>query len=55
MGSTFVGHVDVDVLDSSMGPLGLSGLISQFTLFTAFDVSILEQLFIATLSTGLSF
>ena len=36
MGPTFVGHVDVDVLDSPTGPLGLVGLISQFTQFTLF-------------------
>ena len=36
MGPTFVGHVDVDVLDSPTGPLGLLGLISQFTQFTLF-------------------
>ena len=35
MGPTFVGHVDV--LDSSMGPLGLLGLISQSTQFTLFN------------------
>ena len=37
MGPTFVGHVDVDVLDSPMGLLGLLGLISQFTQFTLFS------------------
>ena len=37
MGPTFVGHVDVDVLDSPTGPLGLLGLISQFTQFTLFS------------------
>ena len=33
MGPTFFGRVDVGILDSPMGPLGLPGLISQFTLF----------------------
>ena len=35
MGPTFFGRVDVGILDSPMGPLGLPGLISQFTLFTS--------------------
>ena len=30
MGPSFVGHVDVGILGSLMGPLGLPGLISQF-------------------------
>ena len=34
MGPTFVGDVDVGILDSPIGPLGLLGLISQFTLFS---------------------
>ena len=33
MGLTFFGRVDVGILGSPMGPLGLPGLISQFTLF----------------------
>ena len=33
MGPTFFGRVDVGILDSPMGPLGLPGLISQFILF----------------------
>ena len=36
MGPTFVRHVDVGILDSPMGPLGLPGLISQFTLFNIY-------------------
>ena len=40
MGPTFVGHVDVDVLDSPIGPLGLLGLISRFSQFTLFKAYI---------------
>ena len=34
MGPTFFGRVDMGILDSPMGPLGLPGLSSQFTLFS---------------------
>ena len=33
MGSDFFGRVDMGLLGSPMGPLGLPGLISHFTLF----------------------
>ena len=34
MGSTFFGRVDMGLLGSPMGPLGLPGCISHFTLFS---------------------
>ena len=43
MDPTFFGRVDVGILDSPMGPLGLPGLISQFTLFIRHQFSSAES------------
>ena len=42
MGPTFFGRVDVGILGLPMGPLGLPGLISQFTLFIDLSAMISE-------------
>ena len=43
MGPTFFGRVDMGILGSPMGPLGLPDLISQFTLFTMYTISTKKQ------------